>query len=193
MKTLARFACALLVAVQALHAGASPSFSEAAVGSQLYSAPIFSTATPTLASVESDSVLNLRLAPLGSVSSFLVVGPNGSATIDLGGVSSFSFLWGSPDLFNSLSIATSTGIETFSGLDFQSMFGLAANGSNANTRVFSIFAGAGQLLDGVTFDSSGIAFELAVVSPLAEPQAHALMLAGLLIVIYLGWRAGSRD
>ena len=193
VKSLFRVFSALLFASHALNASASLSFSESAAGSQVYEAPVFATATPALAYVATGSVADVSLAPAGTVDSFLVVQPNGSATMDLGGVSTFSFLWGSPDLFNGVSIATSSGAEAFSGLDFQTLFGLAADGSNANTRLFTIFAGAGQLLQGITFASSGIAFELAVASPVPEPQTYALMLAGLVVVVYLGWRTRSRE
>ena len=193
-KDLLKVTLGLLLCGHALVASAALSFSESVAGSEAYAAPVFNTATPALAYEASDSLTNVQTEPLGAVSSFLVVQPNGSATVDLGGVSSFSFLWGSPDLFNSLTIATSSGSQVFSGLDFQSLFGLAATGDNANTRVFSILAGAGELLNSITFASSGIAFELAVAtSPVPEPQTYALMLAGLAVLVYLGWRARSRD
>ena len=164
------------------------SFSQMAAAPAIFSAPGFSTATPALAYVATDSIANVRLKPLGLSGTYFVVSKGGSATVQVGGASTFSFLWGSPDLFNSLILDTSSGIETFTGLDFQTLFGIPANGSNANTRLITIAGDPGQWINNVTFASSGIAFELNVVSAVPEPETFALLLGGLLLCLYVANR-----
>jgi hypothetical protein len=192
MKKLLKFVAATAVSVTAMHASAGLTFMDAVTGPGDYVVPTFTTLTPTLAYTASDSIVDVRLAPLGTTD-YLVVTTGGSATVDLGGVSSYSFLWGSPDTFNTVSILTSTGTETFTGTDFATKFGLTADGENANTRWVTVTA-SGETLDSITFESAGIAFEVAVTSPVPEPQSYALLLAGLMIVVYVGGRtSGRRD
>ncbi len=169
---------ALLILVGSSFQASATTFSEAAAAPGSFAAPVFTTSNPLLAYVASDSVASVRLAPMGATGSYLVLETGGAATVDLHGASSFSFLWGSPDLYNSFVIDTSTGSETFSGADLK-MFGIAANGSNDNTRLFSMTANADQAFKAITFESAGVAFELAVVSAVPEPSVYALMLAGL--------------
>lgn len=192
MKKILKLAAALATLAFAAHASATLSFSESIAGPGSFAAPIFTTGTPALAYTATDSLADTRLAPLGTTASYLIVSTGGSASVSLSGASSFSFLWGSPDLFNSILIATSTGLEAFTGFDLQTLFGVAANGDNANTRWFSLSGAPGQTLDSITFSSSGIAFEVAVTSPVPEPESYALLLAGLLIVFYIGGRTTRR-
>jgi hypothetical protein len=192
-KNLSRLGVAVALAATAIHSNAALTFAESIAPPAIYTAPLFATATPALAYVATDSVGNVRLAPLGASASYLVVSAGGSATVGLGGASSFEFLWGSPDKFNSIEVSTSLGTETFTGSDFQSQFSIPANGSNSSTRLFSILAGRGEALNSITFASSGIAFELATVSPVPEPGTGSQLLAGLLAVAYLGRRTLFRS
>ena len=192
-KNLSRVAVAVALATTAICSNAALTFSESIASPVIYSAPIFVTPTPALAYVATDSLSNVRLAPLGANGSYLVVSAGGSATVALGGASSFDFLWGSPDKFNSIEVVTSLGTETFTGSDFQSQFSIPAIGKNANTRLFSILAGIGETLNSITFASSGIAFELATVSPVPEPGTGSQLVAGLLAVAYLGSRTFFRS
>ena len=50
---------------------------------------------------------------------------------------------------------------------------------------------AGQTLDSITFASAGVAFELAVTTPVPEPENYALLLAGLMAVVYVGGRTNK--
>jgi hypothetical protein len=191
MKKLLKFVGSIAVFVTATHASAALTFMDTAVGPGDYAAPTFTTATPALAYTATDSVSGVRLAPLGALD-YLIVTAGGSATVDLGGVSSYSFLWGSPDTFNSISILTSAGTQTFTGIDFATTFGLAANGNNANTRWVTLM-GTDETLDSITFDSDGVAFEVAMTTPVPEPETYALLLAGVMIVFYVGRRTNKRD
>jgi hypothetical protein len=190
MKNLFKIATAAAVSAVAFNASAQLSFMDAAVVPAAYSAPVFTTTDPTLAYDATDSIVNVRLAPMGTTD-YLVVTTGGSAVVDLGGASSFSFLWGSPDVYNSISVLTSSGTETFTGTDFATTFGLTANGNNANTRWVTLTGAAGQTLDSITFASAGVAFELAVTTPVPEPENYALLLAGLMAVVYVGGRTNK--
>jgi hypothetical protein len=131
------------------------------------SSPGFTTETTSVA----NSFLT-PLAPTGSVASYSVLstasGFSTTATMAfVPGTTSFTFLWGSPDSFNSVS----DGLVTVTGSSFSS--GL---GNNSESKVYTFFDAAG--FSTLTFKTTGIAFELAV-APVPEPETYALMLAGL--------------
>jgi hypothetical protein len=191
MEKLLKFIAAIAGFVTAMHASAALTFMDTAVGPGDYMAPAFTTTTPALAYAATDSAANVRLAPLNALD-YLVVTTGGNATVDLGGVSNYSFLWGSPDTFNSISILTSAGTQIFTGTDFATNFGLAADGSNANTRWVTLM-GTDETLDSITFNSNGVAFEVAVTTPVPEPETYALLLAGMMIVVYIGRRVKKHD
>jgi hypothetical protein len=111
---------------------------------------------------------------MGSSGTYLEVATGGSATIDLGGATSFSFLWGSPDPTNMITI---DGV-SFTG---SGLLGPIADSSNGNTRWTTVTAAAGDLdgLHSFTITTGQIAFEMAVAAPVPEPETYALMLAGL--------------
>ncbi|CAM5791783.1 PEP-CTERM sorting domain-containing protein [Rhizobacter sp. Root404] len=161
------FTVAALVATVGANA---QSFSFSAPVDGDYAAPIFTTATPALAMEVTGSVPNLYLQPLGSFGTYLEVATGGSATIDLGGATSFSFLWGSPDASNMISI---------DGVDFTGslLLGATANSSNSNTQWVTVTNETG--MNNFTITTGQIAFEMAVAAPVPEPETYALMLAGL--------------
>jgi hypothetical protein len=165
VKTL--FAAAALVASVGANAQ-SFSFADPVAGT--YAAPTFSTPTPALAYVTSGSVPNVNLQPLGSTGTYLAVATGGEATIDLGGATSFSFLWGSPDATNKI---------TIDGVDFTGLglLGGTANSSNVNTKWVTVTDESGMSSFKIT--TGQIAFEMAVAAPVPEPETYALMLAGL--------------
>jgi len=140
-------------------------------GSYAAPTPSFSSGTVYTAST---SIANVQTQPLFDTGTFLVVYPDGQATFNLGGVQSFSFLWGSPDASNAISI---NGGAFLTGA---SLLGATANSNNANTQWTTITAAAGSTLDTLTIQTPGkIAFEMAVAAPVPEPETYALMLAGL--------------
>jgi hypothetical protein len=169
-----KFAKTLLVAaalVVSIGANAQTFSSSAAVAGS-YTAPVPSSFSGIVYTANT-SITNVQTQPLFDTGSFLVVYPNSSATFDLGGVTSFSFLWGSPDPSNSISI---NGVLFGTGA---SLLGATANSNNANTQWATITAADGGFLNTMTITTSQIAFELAVANPVPEPETYALMLAGL--------------
>ena len=164
-KTLVAAGLALL----ALQANAQ-SFSSVAAGPGNYAAPVFTTATPAFAYSASDSVYNVRLKPKFDMNDYLVVSPGGSATIDLGGATSFSFLWGSPDTYNVITIDGTT-------FNTSTLLGALADSSNDHTRWATFTSDGG--MHNFTMTSTNIAFEMAVANPVPEPETYALMLGGL--------------
>jgi hypothetical protein len=161
-----------VLAVQAN--AAAPTFASMAAVAGNYAAPVFTTVTPADAYVATTSVNFVRLAPLFDTGSFLVVNPTGSATINLAGAKSFSFLWGSPDATNAISITNSTGTYNFTGLG---LLGSTANSANSNTQ-WATFT-SDVAMTSMTLTTNQIAFEVAVANPVPEPETYALMLGGL--------------
>jgi hypothetical protein len=126
---------------------------------------------------------------------FLAAGPTpggfgtaNTATLTFAGagVSYISFLWGSPDTFNTLTVnSTGGGSQTFTATG--TGFGVAfpfTNGDQSPIAVQSVqFSAIGtSLITSLVFTSTQDAFEVArfsVQSPVPEPETYALMLAGL--------------
>ncbi len=124
--------------------------------------------------------------PKGGVfgGSFLASGPSSGApatlTFNDGGVSYVSFLWGSPDTYNKLTIAsTGSASQTFTTTDL----GLPGDGNQAVSQYVQFSGIAGSKITSLTFDNvpSIDAFETAnySITPVPEPETYALMLAGL--------------
>lgn len=196
-KTFLATACAL----SAFSAHSALTFSEAAAGGIPTGPLVFTSINDPMlvTSPISGSIPGVRKAPLGlsETDLYSVITKGGSAMIDFGqeGVSSFSFLWGSPDAYNFVDIDTNGAFDTiYSGTllgaladpDFNS------NGSNANTRVFTIAGTEGTLINSLTFRAEGVAFEVAA-APIPEPETYALMLAGLGVVAFMARRRRAQD
>ncbi len=100
-----------------------------------------------------------------------------------------SFLWGSPDLYNSLTVITNLGNFAFSaaGLGFS-----VTNGDQSFSQYVQFVAAAGTAITGLKFtnDPSIDAFEVAnfSVTAVPEPETYALMLAGLAALGFMGRR-----
>jgi PEP-CTERM motif len=170
-----KFAKTLLAAAALVASvGANAQSFSTGVGPGSYAAPTPADVSPPGSfSIQSSSVPNAYLAPLGDTGTFLVVNPGFSATIDLHGVTSFSFLWGSPDASNAVSF---NGGAFMTGSD---LMGGVANSSNANTQWVTFTAVGDSVLNSMTIETGQIAFEMAVAAPVPEPETYALMLAGL--------------
>lgn len=126
---------------------------------------------------ETTSVVNKYLkplAPVGStVGSFSVLsilsGFATTGTITFAApVTSYTFLWGSPDGFNSVT----DGTVSYTGSSFSS-----GTGKNAETTLFTFADATG--FSSLTFSTTGTAFEIAAVPSVPEPETYALLLAGL--------------
>ena len=100
-----------------------------------------------------------------------------------------SFLWGSPDLYNSLTVITNLGNFAFSaaGLGFS-----VTNGDQSFSQYVQFVAAAGTQITGLKFtnDPSIDAFEVAnfSVTAVPEPETYALMLAGFAALGFMGRR-----
>ncbi|MBC8058704.1 MAG: hypothetical protein H7Y61_19205, partial [Rhizobiales bacterium] len=79
MKTFLKLATAALVCTSVTQANAALSFSQSAAVPGVYAAPVFTTPDPTLAYAATDSLADIRLAPLGSSGGYLAVSTGGAA------------------------------------------------------------------------------------------------------------------
>ena len=123
--------------------------------------------------------------PKGAIAggNFLSAGPTTTqdSTIQFdSGLSYVSFLWGSPDLYNALTVKTTAGDVPFtaSGLGFS-----VTNGDQSFSTYVQFTADAGVAINGLVFSNvpSVDAFEVAnfnVTAAVPEPETYVLMLAG---------------
>ncbi len=136
--------------------------------------------------------------PAGAVfgGSFLAAGVTAGVSSTLtfsgGGVPYISFLWGSPDTYNILTVGTSAGTQTFTTT---SLGFLVSNGNQGFSQPVQFSASAGSSIRSLTFtnEPGRNAFEVAnfsltPVSVVPEPETYALLLAGLCAVIYIARR-----
>ena len=133
--------------------------------------------------------------PKGAIAggNFLSAGPTTTqdSTIQFdGGLSYVSFLWGSPDLYNALTVKTTAGDVPFtaSGLGFS-----VTNGDQSFSTYVQFTANAGVAIKGLVFSNvpSVDAFEVAnfnVTAAVPEPETYVLMLAGLGAVGFMNRR-----
>lgn len=134
-----------------------------------------------------DPANNARPFGTNAVSgNFLSAGPTASEpsvmTFLNGGVNYISFLWGSPDTYNLLTVHSNVGADqqfTAAGLGFP-----VTNGNQTFSQYVQFVANPGQEILSLTFNNvpQTDAFETAnfSISPaVPEPETYALMLAGL--------------
>ena len=117
-----------------------------------------------------------------------VAGSPATLTFSGAGVDYVSFLWGSPDLFNSLTV-NSTGsagqVFTANSLGFP-----VTNGDQSFNQSVQFTALAGAKITSLVFSSTDNAFESAnfSITPIPEPETYALMMAGLGVVGFVARR-----
>ncbi len=133
--------------------------------------------------------------PAGSIvgGNFLSAGPTTtepSTVMFNSGIDYISFLWGSPDTYNQLTVMTTAGDVNFTaaGLNFT-----VTNGDQSFSQYVQFTADAGVDILGLRFNNSPQinAFEVAnftVTAPVPEPETYALMLAGLGAVGFISRR-----
>jgi hypothetical protein len=127
--------------------------------------------------------------PVGSTGNFWSIGvspaaQNGPGKVNLGaGASYYGFLWGSPDKagWNTVSFYNGT---TLLGSFGGSAILVPPNGDQSYAKYFNVFAGAGEVITGVTFSANQNAFEtdnhaFIAAAPIPEPEIYAMMAAGL--------------
>ena len=148
-------------------------------------ATTFASASGPGFTTETTSVVNSFLTPLAppgsSVANYSVLstapGFSTSSTIGFAAaVTSFTFLWGSPDSYNTVT----DGTVTVTGSTFSS-----GTGNNAESALYTFFDALG--FTSLTFSTTGIAFEVAV-APIPEPETYAMMLAGLGAALFMAVR-----
>jgi hypothetical protein len=129
-------------------------------------------------------------APSGDTTQYFYVSsaiPNGSATLSTPDLTSVSLYWGSIDTYNSVDVLLSGGgFFHIGGAAFPPANGDQL-GASTNRRVFFTAEGS-ELITGLRFNSSGVAFELDDIygnlagggtgSDVPEPQSWMLMIAG---------------
>lgn len=133
--------------------------------------------------------------PAGSIlgGNFLAAGVTAGSTATLSftgaGVAYVSFLWGSPDTYNLLTVNTTAGSQVFTAT---SLGFSISNGSQSFSQPVAFTAVAGTRITGLTFtnspgrDAFEVAnFSLGTVTPVPEPETAAMLLAGLLVVVHL--------
>lgn len=125
--------------------------------------------------------------PAGGIfgGNFLASGPTATSPSTMTfmgtGLQYISFLWGSPDLYNTLTVNSTGGSQMFTanGMGFA-----VTNGNQAFSQYVQFSANAGQSITSLVFSSpSTDAFEAAnfsTTSVVPEPSTYALMAAGLL-------------
>lgn len=116
----------------------------------------------------------------GYVSSALA---NNFATLSTPNLKTISLYWGSIDSYNHLDVLGAGGavIYTLSGSMLPPANGDRTS-SNTNRRIF-ITAGPAETITGLTFRSTGVAFEFDdIATSVPEPQAWALLIAGFGLV-----------
>lgn len=151
------------------------------------------------ASIVGGSILNsdqpFADIPAGVIvgGNFLSAGPTTTQPSEVtfsSGIDYISFLWGSPDLYNSLTVVTTAGNVVF---DVLSLGFLVTNGDQSFSQYVQFVADVGVDITGLIFSNTPPtnAFEVAnfsVTAPIPEPETYALMLAGLGAVGFIARR-----
>jgi hypothetical protein len=128
-----------------------------------------------------------------TVGNFLAAGPddNGTATLTFTTpTSELSFLWGSPDTYNTLLVNTNNGVFSYTA----SQAGVVPPNGNQSFAEYIGFVGtAGTVINSVTFESTSNAFEVSnfAVSAVPEASTWAMMMLGFLGLGFLGYRRSS--
>lgn len=138
--------------------------------------------------------------PAGGIfgGNFLAAGPTSGqpATLSFlnGGVSFISFLWGSPDVYNKLTVTSTGGLtQTF---DSTNITFASTNGNQAYSQYVQFTGLNGAKITSLSFNNvpSTDAFETAnySITPVPEPETYALLLAGLGAVGFVARRRRNK-
>jgi len=133
--------------------------------------------------------------PKGAIAggNFLSAGPTttepSTVTFD-SGIDYISFLWGSPDTFNLLTVGSTAPGATSQNFTAMSLGFPVTNGDQSFSQYVQFTGLNGSKITSLTFSSSIDAFESAnySVTPIPEPETYALMLAGLGVVGFIARR-----
>lgn len=187
------FKNAMLVA--ALVAGAFSAHASPTVGLGSLSASFIDLSSPgtvtggalyTLDAIP-DAAIPYNASPvITTVGTWLAAGPSntnnggGDATLNLGaGITGVSFLWGSPDTYNSFVVATNAGEYAFG----PGVFGITLDQDRNKAYYVNFTTSGSETITSLSFSSPGTnAIEIANVAVVPEPEAYGLALAGLSVV-----------
>ncbi len=127
--------------------------------------------------------------PAGTVAGdrFLSTGPgpnnNSPATMHFAstGLDYISFLWGSPDLYNTLTVKSTGNLDKSFTVGPGSLNFAVTNGNQAFSQYVEFFGNGAKITDLIFKSPDQNAFEATnfTVSAVPEPETYALMLAGL--------------
>jgi hypothetical protein len=141
------------------------------------------------------NVSGASFSPAGAVGNYLAVGQsNGttSSTLNFGtGVSQLSFLWGSPDTYNTLLVTTNDGTMVAPIIPGGGL--ITANSDASFAQYIDFTTTLGTLITSVTFESTSNAFEAANFAVTAVPEAStwAMIVLGFLGVGFVAYRKKS--
>ena len=138
--------------------------------------------------------------PKGGVfgGNFLAAGPTSGAPATLsflnGGVGFISFLWGSPDVYNKLTVTSTGGLTQL--FDSTNITFASTTGNQAYSQYVQFTGLNGAKITSLSFNNvpSTDAFESAnySITPVPEPETYALLLAGLGAVAFVARRRRNK-
>jgi hypothetical protein len=152
---------------------------------------VLSASTPTAALPTNTT------PPISTITNFLAAGPSdgGTATLTFTvPATEFSFLWGSPDSFNTLAITSTTGGVTSTTDYTASGLGISpTTGDQTFAEYLGLTTNAGTVINSIAFESTSNAFEVSnfAVSGVPEASTWAMMVLGFLGLGFLGYRKSS--
>jgi len=160
-------------------------------------------ATYDKGAVYDTSSVNVTAMPFGTTGRFWSVGSSPAAQVGPGtvafsgaastGVKYYGFLWGSSDTYNDVTFNLSGGgTLVLNGSQVPS-----GTGNQGMARYVNVFADTTETITGVSFASTGNAFETDnhaySVTAVPEPESYAMMLAGLGLMGAIARRRKSKS
>ena len=175
--------------------------STTAVGSVCGSGAICALSGSVTATITGGKIYNSDLAfadqPAGTVAGnmFLAAGPvpNNNSPADVHfagtGLDYISFLWGSPDLYNTLTVKSTGNPDAVFTVGAGSLGFPVTNGNQSFSQYVEFFGNGAKITD-LIFASTQDAFEATNfnVAAVPEPETYALILAGLGVMGFMSRR-----